>query len=128
MSVNQAPRVNSGTALVNSDGSISVNFQSSDPEGSTMGADAYVMGLNGGFITKKTLNNYASGSSKTIVWSASELKSWNITDGNYYIAIDVFDNKGLQGTRFASNNIVIQPPVNQAPRVNSGTALVNSDG
>lgn len=103
-------KVGSVTLQSNGEGDVKVTFTVTDPEGQSVGYDAYLSNANGevaGFnaASKKSLNGVVSGSPINVTWSAAEIAAGSlmVKGPDYVIGIDGYDNLGLKSTSRATS-------------------------
>ena len=109
---NQAPEVSSVTATVQSNGDVQVRFYQHDPEGSTMGANIYLSYANNtgsfNFNSKKSLGSGSNNTYRTVTYTAAELSSLGIANGNTFKArVNVFDNQSAEGIGYSSTTTYV---------------------
>ncbi len=121
---NLAPTFSSAVATQNSDGSLTVTFTASDPEGGTVGADLYISNAGGSTFnasSKRTLTAAPSGTGRSVTWTKAEADSFMAGGQAYAVRVDAFDSAGAQ-TQRATNSFtriltVVRPltPTGSAP-------------
>ncbi len=99
---NLPPALSSATATQNADGSVTVSFSGSDPEGGALGMDAYLSTAGGtsfNTASKKSVAGVASGGMSSLTWSRAQADQYMTAGQTYAIAVDVFDTQGAVGQR-----------------------------
>ena len=91
----QPPVASISNVVQNADGSLTVNFTVSDPEGNTVGADVYLSNAGGSSFsgreaTKRSTGSY-NGGNNSITYSATELSQFLTSGQTYTVRLEGFD-------------------------------------
>ena len=121
---NQAPNASISSVTQGSDGSVTVNFSVTDPEGRAVSADVYLSNAGGGTnytgreATKRSKAAYAGGSA-SIVYAAAEAAQYLVASQTYTARLTGFDNLGMESGYQYSQSFVYQGSSLPAPTLNS---------
>lgn len=99
---NQAPTIATVSAIQNADGSLTVAFLASDPEGAVLGVDAYISNAGGAAFnagSKKSAAGIMSGTPASITWTRAQADQYMVAGQTYTIAVDAFDPQALASPR-----------------------------
>ena len=114
----------------NGDGSLTVSFTASDPEGGTVGADAYISNAGGATFnasSKKSVAAGASGSTRAFTWSKAEADSFMTGGQTYAVRVDAFDRAAAAAQR-TTDSFTRTAAANQPPTISGLSASQSGVG